>query len=274
MLDRVSRDDTLPQKEGDVAFDPRDVVNFLWRQWKLITAATVLSLAFTAINLARQIPVYTATTQVLLDPRKEKAGGQDAILSDGVLDNAAIESQMAIIRSTVLMQRVAERERLANDPEFGGGRMDEGWSALGMVKGWLGQKPQEQPAVTAAADLALTVENLKGSVAVSRAGVAQLLNISFTSADPAKAARLANAVAEAFVVDKLDARFDAATTASTPAFPDPRITTRFVLQTSSERNAFACRSVPANPRTFSGIRGFQWWPLATTTSDASSDPPR
>ena len=41
-----------------------------------------------------------------------------------------------------------------------------------------------------------------------------MLNVTFASADPAKAARLANAVADAYVVDKLESRFEAAKRAS------------------------------------------------------------
>ena len=49
---------------------------------------------------------------------------------------------------------------------------------------------------------------------MTRAGQALVLNVAITSADSAKAARLANAVADAYVVDKLDARFEAAKRAS------------------------------------------------------------
>ena len=53
-----------------------------------------------------------------------------------------------------------------------------------------------------------------GAISVSRVGQGHLLSISVTSVDPARAARLANAVADAYVVEKLDARFDAAKRAS------------------------------------------------------------
>ena len=76
----------------------------------------------------RQIPLYTATAQVLLDPRKEKVAGQDAILNDSYLDYATIESQMAIIRSTVFLKRVVEKERLVSDPEFGSSHSDPPFS--------------------------------------------------------------------------------------------------------------------------------------------------
>lgn len=60
-----------------------------------------------------------------------------------------------------------------------------------------------------------TVERLKGVVGVVREGQAYVLSVSLSSADPEKAARLANAVADAYVVDKLDARYEAAKRAST-----------------------------------------------------------
>ena len=49
---------------------------------------------------------------------------------------------------------------------------------------------------------------------VSRSGQAQILNIAITWEDPVRAAQLANAVADAYVVDQLDARLEAAKRAS------------------------------------------------------------
>ena len=59
------------------------------------------------------------------------------------------------------------------------------------------------------------IEALKGSLTVSRAAqISYVLSISITSPNPARAAQLANAVADAYLVDKLDTRFDAAKRAS------------------------------------------------------------
>ena len=60
-----------------------------------------------------------------------------------------------------------------------------------------------------------TVETLQASLKVARAAQAgYVLAISVTATDPAKAARLANAVADAYLVDQLDTRFEAAKRAS------------------------------------------------------------
>src|SRR5262249_17736387 len=58
------------------------------------------------------------------------------------------------------------------------------------------------------------INMLRGALAVSRSGKGQVLNISITWGDPIRAAQLANAVADAYVLDQLDARFEAAKRAS------------------------------------------------------------
>ena len=58
------------------------------------------------------------------------------------------------------------------------------------------------------------INSLRGALAVSRSGQAQVLNISITWGDPVRAAQLANAVADAYVVNQLDARFESAKRAS------------------------------------------------------------
>ena len=55
-----------------------------------------------------------------------------------------------------------------------------------------------------------SIQRLRGAIGVGRAGQGYILNISVTSVDPDRAARLANAVADSYVVEKLDARFEAA----------------------------------------------------------------
>ena len=222
MLDRVTSTPLLGRTE-ETKFDPREFLNFAWRQWKFIGGVTALVLLIGAVYLARQVPVYTAAAQVLLDPSKEKAGGaQDAILTDAVLDDPMLESQMAIIRSTVLLRRVVEKERLVSDPEFGSRPSAGGWTVLSTIHSFFAQSTPSELASPksgslqgpASSEVTATVENLKGSIAVSRTGLAYLINISVKSVDPARAARLANAVADAYVVDKLDARFEAARRAS------------------------------------------------------------
>ena len=68
----------------------------------------------------------------------------------------------------------------------------------------------------AAAEQAISdgINRLRGALVVSRSGQADILNIAITWEDPVRAGQLANAVADAYVVDQLDARLEAAKQAS------------------------------------------------------------
>src|SRR5262249_12534173 len=158
--------------------------NFVWRHWLFIASAAAFALLFAMLYLARAIPLYTATAQVLLE-RPEKAP-TDTSSTDyyGFNDYSFIENQLAIIRSDPLLRRVVVKERLAEsrptakepqstDPSKESPTSEEEQSILGAING------------------------LRGALMVSRSGRAQVLSISIISTDPAKAAQLANAVANA-----------------------------------------------------------------------------
>ncbi|MBB4200298.1 hypothetical protein CCR94_08395 [Rhodoblastus sphagnicola] len=208
-------------------FDFREALNFAWRQWKFILGVLALAILLAAIQLSRQTPLYTANALLLLEPNRSKPLAQDMAPIEMPFDITTIESQIAVIRSSALLRRVVVKEKLVSDPEFGVSPMAPGAGMLASIKSFFGGKPDADAAAKkassrsevgsdqASAEVIATIERLKGALNVARAGQALALNVSITSADAGRAARLANAVADAYVVDKLDARFEAAKRAST-----------------------------------------------------------
>jgi succinoglycan biosynthesis transport protein ExoP len=193
----TSVDSDPEQRPG---FDIYKYLNFVWRHWMLIVAVVALSLVMGVINLVRATPLYTAATQVLLErPQKSPTdtGGPD----NSFRDRSFIENQLAILKSDSLLRRVVIKERLAVSPPAA----EEPQSA-----------DESEEVAPSAEDRAMAdgINSLRGALAVSRSGQAEVLNISMTSPDPARAAQLANAVADAYVVDQLDARLESAKRAS------------------------------------------------------------
>jgi hypothetical protein len=126
MLNRIPVPAVFDGGEGEHGLDLREILSFAWRQWKFILGVAGIVLVIGIVSLLRQTPLYTATAQVMLDPQREKAPGTEAILSDAGLDYAVVENQMAIIRSTVFLRRVVEKEHLVADAEFGSGQIVTG----------------------------------------------------------------------------------------------------------------------------------------------------
>jgi capsular exopolysaccharide synthesis family protein len=175
-----------PNERG---FDLRKHLNFVWRHWILIGAISALALVVAFIYLARATPLYTASTQVLLELQREKAPG-DTSSDSNILDYvSAIENQLAILKSDSLLRRVAIKHLVALPSPTKDSSQEE-------------QLVQEG------------ISRLRGALFVRRIGQGFVIEISITWDDPVKAGQLANAVADAFVLDQLDARFDAAKRAS------------------------------------------------------------
>jgi polysaccharide biosynthesis transport protein len=180
-------------------FDPRTYINFVWRHWIFIASLAALGLLYAVISLVRATPLYTATTQVLLEA-PAKAPTDSGPTNYYYFNESFIENQLAIIRSDPLLRRVALKELAvppptAKDPQSTDSSKESAASA-------------EDESVLGA------INSLRGALAVSRSGQAQVLNISITWSDPVRAAQLANAVANTYVVNQLDARFESAKQAS------------------------------------------------------------
>ena len=183
----------LPTRVGaeptERGFDLRKYLNFVWRHWILIGAIAALALVVGFIYLARATPLYTASTQVLLELQREKAPG-DTSPDSNILDYvSAIENQLAILKSDSLLRRVAIKHLVA-------------------LSSPTKDSPQEEQLVQEG------ISRLRGALMARRIGQGFVIEISITWDDPVKAGQLANAVADAFVLDQLDARFDAAKRAS------------------------------------------------------------
>ena len=177
--------------------DLRQYLNFVWRNWLFIASVTAFALLVGVTYLMRATPLYTAATQVLLE-QSEKVPGSDTVVNDGRNSYSYLENQLAILRSDSLLRRVAIKE-------LAPARTQDSQVAA--------QNEQSDPASEEKAIVA-GINRLRGALAVSRSGQAQVFNIAITWDDPVRAAQLANAVADAYVTDQLDARLESAKRAS------------------------------------------------------------
>ncbi len=204
------------QKDGD-AIDLRELQDFFWRRWKLIVAAMLAVMAVTFLILLTITPRYTATVQILLDPKKNQVFGAEAIMPELNLDSGNVDSQISVIQSTNLLRHVVEKQKLTEDAEFGQPAKP---GLFGLLLGSLSSGEAVTPIATASndgsapTDVLRAITRLKNSLEVQRVNRTYVLSVSVTSEDPVKAARLANAVADAYVVDQLEARYEAARAAS------------------------------------------------------------
>jgi exopolysaccharide transport family protein len=198
------------------SFDLRHLQDFFFRRWKLILATAMTIAAVTFLALLAITPRYTGTAQVLLDPRKEKILGTENVIPELSLESSNVDSQISVIRSINMLRRVVEKFKLTQDTEFGHVATS---GLFALVTSWFSSRPAVDKQASASdeeipPDVLQAISRLQNALDVQRVQRTYVIAISVTSVDPSKAARLANGVADAYVVEQLDAHYERAKRAS------------------------------------------------------------
>lgn len=197
---------TAVEKTTQPTVDLREMARILRRRWK-VSAAPALGLIILAlIYVLLATTLYTATSTVLVDPRRSTAieSNQSAVsMSNFGTDDATIESETLLIQSVAILQRVVEKLKLTEDPEFipKPGLLDP-------IKRLFSSSPEAGASPEDAAK-ARSVDILQRRMKVTRQGTTFLVEINVSSESPRKAAVIANAVAEAYFEEQVRAKNEA-----------------------------------------------------------------
>src|SRR5215470_3444322 len=187
-------------------------VGFILRQYWTIVFATALATALGVIYLRVTPPTYTATASVLLRTERAQFPQQQAMLLDAPLDVAQLESQLQIIKSDAIASAVIAQLKLTEDPEFA----PSGGPVRGVLS-WFGGlfgKDSSNPTSNVAANEAVVTAGFVNRLTVNRVGLSYVVEIGFSSRSPERAAQIANAVANAYIADQLEAKYQANRTAT------------------------------------------------------------
>jgi capsular exopolysaccharide synthesis family protein len=204
----------------ETSFDLKSLIGMVYRRfWLIVTGFLVVFLAVAYITFTAT-PVYKASTTIQLGTNQENVIDLGSVLGGVVANTAAIDTEVMVISSKSLLTKVAERQKLVEDPEFNwtlvehkpgliDGLVTPIKKSLGMrterVDPYAGLSEEERDA----AILESVVKALENRVSVSRVGTTYLLTVTVMSTSPETAARLANAVADQYRVQQLDTKLDA-----------------------------------------------------------------
>jgi succinoglycan biosynthesis transport protein ExoP len=165
----------------------------LWMAIAIVGAVTVLALISTLLDTPR----YTADTSVQINDQSDEVlgskfeAGNIAPPSDWDVDRF-LNTQLDVLRSRGLAERVADRLELAKSERF--------FTAMEVAPSALSGDQSK--------DRSLAVDLLRANVAVDLPRATRVATISYTSTDPGLSAMVANAFAEEFIQANLQRRYD------------------------------------------------------------------
>lgn len=186
------------------------ILRRLKRGANFIILGGLFMLATAIAVLGLLTPSYTSSIQVLIDPSDLRVIENDVSARTPQADSGVslAESQARVIQSDNVLRRAILKLNLQDDDEFV--RPDWDNPVVNGLKRALGMLPP--PASRDPVNLALDTLRLK--LGVRRAERTFVIDVYVQSRDPEKAARIANAIGDAYFAEEAAARTEAAKRAS------------------------------------------------------------
>lgn len=206
--------------DGDGAspegIDLHRLIALFRRRLPLFLAVGLVVMVGAIIVTVRATPLYTATSSLMINTRTENVVDAQAVLSGLSADSSVVDTEIEILKSRQLAQRVVEVLNLQNDPEFNTALAAPGplQAVAGGIGGLFGAAAPDaardrMTAVQAQKEKDRVVNNVLKRLSVRRSGLTYVMNVGFTSKSPAKSAQIANTFAERYLLEQLEAKFDA-----------------------------------------------------------------
>jgi polysaccharide biosynthesis transport protein len=186
------------------------VRGFLTRQWRLIGLVTILAITLDVAYLAITPSRYTAQADMIIDTKRVTWTQSELATENRMVEDASVESEIETTKSEQVVLSVARRLHLDEDAEFVGA----GTSLRGRIFSLLRLSSGSESSVSKEELLRRSLATLKENLRVMRLGRSYIEQIQYTSLDSDKAARIANAFAEAYIEDQIQAKFEATRRAS------------------------------------------------------------
>jgi succinoglycan biosynthesis transport protein ExoP len=186
------------------------LTGFLRRQWWIILIMIAVGVGAGAGSLLIIPPNFRAEAELLIDNRKFQLTQQPPIVAEASLETtAAVESQLELLKSENIALSVIRKLDLWEDPEFVDTRPGLITILLGKL---LGGGPQPSLSVDERIARAITVFSKR--LTVKRVGTTFAIAIQFEASKADRAAQLANAVADAYINQQVESKYQAMRNAS------------------------------------------------------------
>ncbi|MBS0248857.1 MAG: lipopolysaccharide biosynthesis protein [Proteobacteria bacterium] len=191
--------------------DLRSIGRMLWLKKTMIFGVTFFAAAAAFLVVNAMTPRYQSEARLLLESRENvfmRADADKGLTDRGTIDQEAVTSQIQLVLSRDVAREVIKKEHLDKlrefDPAVGGQSI--GQMLLGMIglgRDLASMSPEERT-------LAAYYDRVN-AYAIEKSRV---IGVDFKSSDPDVAARVANAIAEAYLASQRSAKTDQTRAAS------------------------------------------------------------
>jgi succinoglycan biosynthesis transport protein ExoP len=201
------------------SFSPKELVEQLFefgrRQYPVIVLISACAAALGLVYLFTTTKLYTAHAMFLIDTSKVQVlQQQQQVIGELPLDTAQVETQIEVLKSEGVALSVIKELKLTEDSEFTSAQTGFIGALVGWVSSGFSGDASSSPGASENSLTRRALGRLQTHRDVKRVGRTYVLDISYTSLSPNRAAAVANAIGDAYLVDQLDAKYQASQRAS------------------------------------------------------------
>jgi len=194
--------------------DLSELLRTLWRGKFWIALCSLIALLLGGYYAyVAAVPVYTSSSVVMLESRQEQVVDLESVMTGLSGDQASINTEVEVIRSRGLIEKMVERLDLTQDPEFNPRLRPEPVFSIGQVIGWVRSvlgvgaevdAPQSPRTVTE-----IVIYNVLEAITVTNVRQSYVFRITVTTENPEKSAAIANTLADLYILEQIEVKFAA-----------------------------------------------------------------
>ncbi|SCB61639.1 succinoglycan biosynthesis transport protein ExoP [Rhizobium aethiopicum] len=181
------------------------------RQWRIVAVCAFAFAILGVVYVLTAVPVYTAETKVLIDRSDNQMINQLAAFGQLDDDEGTVLSQVELLKSDTIAYAVVDKLKLVDDPVFTAQK--NSLFSVATLKSLLNFRSWFADDGAVAPDPELkrrwAAETVAGNIDVERVGKSYVLDVTYTSQSPDLAREIAAAIADVYLVDKLNSKYDA-----------------------------------------------------------------
>jgi polysaccharide biosynthesis transport protein len=196
------------------------VLAMIRRQWRIVLAAVAVAGAIGLAFAATAVPIYSATATLLIDRNNSQIVEQLSTIGGVIEDEASILSQVEVLQSETIGLAVVDSLNLTENQEFRATRASLLSSIFGTIRSlvnvsqWFSPAKKKEAVVDDGTLKRSLSDQLLNGLSVKRIGRTYALELTYNSTSPVLAAQIVNAVASAYLLDKLNSKYEATRRAS------------------------------------------------------------
>lgn len=206
-----SNDDSVRLDASSLAEAIKSFTSIVRRQLPVFLIIIPSAVPLGLLYLLTTPSSYTAVARMVIDTRKIPAFQKEQAIGDTTIDTAAVATQVEILNSENVSLAVIKDLKLTEDPEFVG----HGGGFIGVFFHLITSVFDSGRPVSEFELQHRALGAFEGHRKITRVPMTYVMEISFQSLDRGKAAQIANAISDAYIVDQLEAKYQSTRRAST-----------------------------------------------------------